>query len=203
MLRFVVLGFVAAACGGLAVALVSSTACVVAPPPELPELPEERPTILHESLVPPSDQILVELPGQFLVPVELVDSNQSFQWDVFVDYNPCVGASCPPTAPALYPTTVPAGPDTLDGGVVIVPFSLGPLDPSLCHRIDFLVAHQFDPGSARTWDSVGGDIATWIYNPGGQPNGCPIYDAGAFQDGAFPPSDAGLPIVPESGTGDP
>jgi len=76
------------------------------------------------------------------------------------------------------------------------------LDDSLCHRIDFLVAHQFDPGSAHTWDSVGGDIVSWFFNPGGNPNGCPLYDAGALQDGAFPSADTGadgLPVVPESG----
>jgi hypothetical protein len=203
MLRFVVLGFIAAACTGVTLALVTSTGCIVAPPPDLPELPVERPTILHEAVVPPADQILAELPSEFVVPVELVGPDQSFVWDVFVDYDPCVGASCEPTPPARFPQMVQPAPGTLDGGIAIVSFSLDPLDPSLCHRIDFLVAHQFDPGSARTWDSVGGDIVTWIYNPGGQPNGCPIYDAGAFQDGAFPPNDSGLPVVPESGTGDP
>jgi len=206
MLRFAALGLVAAASVCLMVALLMSTACIVAPPPELAQLPAQRPTILHEAVVPPSDQILADA-GEFVVPVELADPNQSFEWDVFVDYDPCLGASCTPTAPALYPQLVQPTPGTLDGGVAIVSFALtSPLDPALCHRIDFLVAHQFDPGSPRTWDSVGGDIVTWFDNAGGGPNGCPIYDAGALQDGAFPPSDAGLdglPVVPESGTGDP
>jgi hypothetical protein len=49
----------------------------------------------------------------------------------------------------------------------------------------------------------GGDIATWLWDPAGTvPCDLVVYDAGALQDGAFPPADAGadaLPVVPESG----
>jgi hypothetical protein len=79
-------------------------------------------------------------------------------------------------------------------------------DPSLAHRIDFLVGHSFSVQAPHTWDSVGGDIVTWTYNPGGSASGFPLYDAGALQDGAFPPADApsdGVLITPESGAGDP
>jgi hypothetical protein len=201
------LGLIGGACGCMAIAFVTATACVVAPPGQLAQLPPHRPTILHDAVYPPTDQILTEMPTEFLVPVELDDPDQSFWWDVFVDYNPCNEQNdCQPTAPTVDPTLVTPTPGTLDGGVVIVPVpQITGLDPTVCHRIDFLVANQFTPDSPHTWDSIGGDIVTWFYNSGGGPNGCPLYDAGAFQNGAFPPADAaaeGLPVVPDSG-GDP
>jgi hypothetical protein len=101
--------------------------------------------------------------------------------------------------------TFTPSPATLDGGVVVIDFDPPTdLDPSRCHTIDFLVAHQFAPGLPHTPDSVGGDIVTWTYDPGGAiPCSLLVYDAGSVQDGAFPPTDAGaeaLPAVPESGT---
>jgi hypothetical protein len=208
MFRFMAIGLAAAACGSLAFAMATTSACVTAPPPELPQLAAQRPTILHDAVVPPTDQILAQLPTEFVVPVQLGDPDQSFEWDVFVDYNPCADPNgCQPTPPAIYPQLVQPTAGSLDGGVALVSFAASTdLDPSLCHRIDFLVAHQFDPGSAHTWDSTGGDIVSWFYNAGGGPNGCPVYDAGKVQDGAFPPVEAGgdaLPVIPESGTGDP
>jgi len=205
MSSFMAIGLVAAAGGCWVLAVATTSACVTAPPSELPQLSNERPTILHDAVVPPTDQILSELPGEFVVPVELDDPDLSFEWDVFVDYNPCASPTgCQPTPPAIYPELVQPTPGTLDGGVALVSFAgMTDLDPSLCHRIDFLVAHQFDPDSPHTWDSVGGDIVTWFFNPGGGPNGCPVYDAGKLQDGAFPSSDEGtdgLPVIPESGT---
>jgi len=205
MARLLALGLAAAAC--VAVAMLLATACITAPPPQLPEEVEHRPTILHESVVPPTDQILSSLPSEFLVPVVLEDPNETFEWDVFIDYNACADPStCTPTSPLTPPgvVTQKPTPGTLDGGVVVVPFDPpADLGTTQCHRIDFLVAHQFDQGTPHTWDSVGGDIVTWFYNAGGGPNGCPVYDAGSLQDGAFPPADAGaeaLPAVPESGT---
>lgn len=208
MLRFLALGLVAAACGCIAATVLTSTACVTAPPPQLPEVAGHRPTILHDAVQPPTTVILGALPSEFVVPVELDDPSETFEWDFFVDYNPCANpASCQETQPVQGVHTVTPTPGTLDGGVVIVAFT-PPTDltTSQCHRIDFLVAHTFDPRSAHTWDSVGGDIVTWFYNPGDVPCDLFVYDAGSVQDGAFPPADAGsegLPVVPESGTGNP
>jgi hypothetical protein len=204
MLRFHLIGLAAATCACAAIALAAATACITAPPPDLAQPGVHRPTILHEAVQPPPDQILAELPPEFAVPIELDDPNQSFQWDVFLDYDPNVLSN---SKPLLYPQTVQPTPGTVDGGILLVDFfpsdSNGvPPDPSLCHRIDFLVAHAFNESSPRTWDSVGGDIVSWLYNPG-DPAGCPVYDAGALQDGAFPAPEASpdaLPIVPESGT---
>lgn len=200
-LRFSAIGLVVAGCACAAVAFSTSTACITAPPPDLPTPPPHRPTILHESVVPPTDQILARLPtAGFVVPVQLEDPNQSFEWEVFVDYDPVQSPN-----PAIFTPVLPT-PDTVDGGIYTVdfppPIVPQPPDPGRCHRIDFLVAHHFDSASPHTWDSVGGDIVTWLYNPGGSPGGCPVYDAGSLQDGAFPAPDAPpdtLPIVPESG----
>jgi hypothetical protein len=203
-LRFSALSLIAAGCACAAIAAATSTACITAPPPDLPQAPAHRPTILHDSVVPPPDQILPSLPGEFVVPVQLDDPNESFACEMFLDYDP-VQAPDPYFTKQVQPT-----PDTVDGGIYLVdgipPTDPAP-DPSQCHRIDFLVAHSFDPQSQHAWDSIGGDIVTWIYNPGGSPGGCPVYDAGALQDGAFPPAVADappdvLPFVPESG-GDP
>ena len=153
-------------------------------------------------------EILTELPSEFVVPIQLDDGDETYQWDLFVDYNPCdLSLGCQPSGPAIFPQTVAPTPGTIDGGISIVDVQLpSTIDATSCHRIDFLVAHQFNGSLPHIWDSIGGDIVTWFYNAGGGTNGCPDYDAGAFQDGAFPPADAGsdtLPVTPESGTGDP
>jgi hypothetical protein len=207
MLRFPALGLAtaAAACACIAVAIGASTACLTAPPPDLSQQPVHRPTILHDAVQPPPDQILAAIPVEFLVPVELDDPNQSFQWDVFVDYDPEANPN-----PVFFPTLVQPTPGTVDGGIATVDFSLqhlagSALDAARCHRIDFLVAHAFNNTSPHAWDSIGGDLVSWLYNPGGDPAGCPVYDAGSLQDGAFPAPDAppdGLPVVPESGPGE-
>ena len=206
MLRALTLGFVAAACAGIAAAMLVSTACITAPPPKLPAEVEHRPTILLESVQPPYNQILPQLPGEFIVPVVLEDPDETFQWDVFIDYNACADPStCAPTQPLGGITPVNPTPGTVDGGVVLVYFPPPTgLDPSRCHTIDFVVAHQFETGLPHTPAPPGGDLVTWIYDPGGSvPCSLLVYDAGSVQDGAFPPADAGtdaLPAVPESGT---
>jgi hypothetical protein len=160
-------------------------ACFTAPPPDLPAESITRPTILGSSAFPPEGTLLTELPaGDFVVPVQ-VGASGSFEWDVFVD------------GTVLYAPSQPMSLDNSDGGIVAVPFPLseGDFQPGRCpHRIEFFVAHQFDPSSPRTPQSYGGDSIAWTY----EPVGCLNYDAG---DGAFP-QDAGLdalPIAPESG----
>jgi hypothetical protein len=186
----------AAACTCLGAAIASLASCLTAPPPDLPALPLHRPTILHDAVVPPSDQVLTELPVDgFVVPVVLEDPNEFFVWDVFVNY-PDDGTS-PVTPPGV--TIVTPTPGTTDGGVVTVGFpSPGKdkiPDPSACNRIDFVVAHQFNSSSLHTPDSTGGDVVTWLYSTGG-PSACiATYDAG---DGAFfEAAPDGLPVAPQ------
>jgi hypothetical protein len=89
MLRALTLGLVAAACATIAVGIVASTACITAPPPPLPTELEHRPTIQHQSLRPPEGVPFPDLPTEFVVPVLLEDPGETFQYDVFVDYNDC------------------------------------------------------------------------------------------------------------------
>ncbi len=209
MLRALTLGLVAAACATIAVGIVVSTACITAPPPPLPTELEHRPTIQRAS-VQPSVEVFSQLPtGGFIVPIQLEDPNESFQWDVFVDYSACTNppdctmATSPVTPPGIQTETPTPG--TLDGGVVLVSFDSPPgLDLSQCHWIDFEVAQQFLPGLPHSPNpTVGGDSFLWLYEPAGVTCSSVVYDAGSLQDGAFPPADAGaeaLPVVPESGT---
>ncbi|HEX3344434.1 MAG TPA: hypothetical protein VHS09_07660 [Polyangiaceae bacterium] len=208
MLRSVALGLVAAACGCLSVGMLVSTACITAPPPQLPAEVEHRPTILRDS-VTPSGLVLSQLPtGGFIVPVVLEDPNQTFEWDIFIDYNACsdsqncTTATPPRTPPGIIVVTPTPG--TVDGGVVEVSFdSPTDLDPSRCHSIDFIVASRFLSGQPHTPDpNVGGDSVRWIWDPDGTtPCDLFVYDAGALQDGAFPLDAASesLPAIPESG----
>src|SRR5581483_5092743 len=153
-----------------AIAVSASTACITAPPPDLPPQGAHRPTIQQESVQPPPSQILTALPSEFVVPVVLIDPDQSFEWEVFVDYDPIAA----PNPIILQP--VSPSPDTVDGGVALVSFNVSSqqADASRCHVIEFLVAHAFNPSTPHTWDSLGGDLVTWIYNPGGGPGGCPV-----------------------------
>lgn len=193
----------ATAAGACAVAAVASLgACLTAPPGGLPSLPLHRPTILHDAVVPPTDQVMGQLPADhvFLVPVVLEDPNEFFEWDVFINY---VDHN---SQPRYIPTPVTPTPGTLDGGVVTVQFTLDEgdfSDPTACNRIEFIVAHQFNQSSEHTPDSTGGDIVTWLYSTGGPAACVETYDAG---DGAFVDAGAGgdgLPVVPQEGGGDP
>ena len=185
---------------------VAAAACIVAPPPDLPAQTANRPTILHDAVVPPTDGILTaaQLPENgaltFLVPVVLDDPSQAFAWEVFVDYDAYTNSR-----PALSPEKVEPTPGTLDGGAVVVAFSLnfndGNLAAPYCHRIEFIVADSFS--AFHVPDSIGGDSVVWLYNGAGGTTGCPPYDASAFVEGGLPASDAPserLPIVPESGS---
>ncbi len=174
----------AAACtAGMAVAS-GMPACITAPPPEVPQLPPEGPTILHNSVMPPTNQNLVALPpdGSFSVPIVL-GRPTPFEWEVYVDFDPKdVNTKQRPTTSET--------PGAMDGGIYDLTFLLGPTelgDPNACHRILFAVAANFK--SPYSPDALGSDSVMWWYVPNG-PNGCIELDAGALQDGAFPPVDA-------------
>lgn len=178
-----------AACASAVASGIAAASCITAVPPSLPEILNQRPAILHDAVVP-AEGPLAKWPhdNTFLVPVELDVPNESFVYDVFVDY-------VPPNQGLLIP---PSGPTTPpDGGISIVQFTLTPddlPDPEVCpHRIEFLVAHAFNGLlSKHTPDSFGGDIVTWEW-----PSACPSYDAG---NGTFPDAQLdSLPVAPEAG----
>jgi hypothetical protein len=175
------------AMAAVVIATCAIGACIVAdPPPDIPAPPPHHPTILHGSVVPPTTQVLSDPSAAnltFEVPVELEDPNASFEWNVFVDYDPHLNLS-PSFGRRESPDLT-----QVDGGVRIIEFSITPPDPSSCHVIEFVVALEFSVGSGHTPDQYGGDTVSWFYNPSGDPGGCATYDAGGL-DGAVP-SEAG------------
>ncbi len=182
---------------GLSIA-VGVSACLTAPPPPVPEIPQQRPQILQASVFPPADQDLTALPpdGQFIVPLLISQPDQSFEFEVYVDFNPGVDNNLgDETGERSYGNEIPA---TLDGGIFSVSFTLQPNqlgDPNACHLIQFLVAHSFDltasstlTASPHTPDTLGSDIVTWHYVPNPL-NGCLEYDAGlASRTARFQPT---------------
>jgi hypothetical protein len=82
-------------------------------------------------------------------------------------------------------------------GILVVNFHIPVPDPATgCHTIEFFAVHQFavvEGGPIPLYhvpDGVGSDSVTWFYAPGGGLDGCPVYDAGIFEDGATPPDSA-------------
>ncbi|MGH7270998.1 MAG: hypothetical protein ACREJ3_11260 [Polyangiaceae bacterium] len=178
---------------GVALGASLQAACVTAPPPDLPVAPKHRPTILHDSLVPPANTPILQgtwpADDTFLVPIELDDPGESYCFQVFEDYEP-YAAGGQATTPVRQACATPP-PSAIDGGITIVSFTLSPSDPPLdlgqCHRVEIVVANTFR--SVHTPDAIGGDSVTWIFVPGTGP-GCPVVDAGAFEDGGIPNGDA-------------
>jgi hypothetical protein len=175
------------------------SACIVAPPAELPPAVASRPTILHGSVSPPPYLALTSWDGgtPFFVPVQLSDVNQSFVWDVFVDYDG------DPLSRARVASEVQPDPAQLDAGVYPLTFMLDPteapaIDLSFCHTIEMFVGNenvQTQMGIAyHVFDSAGYDSVAWTWNP----PGCyaPSPDAGAQATDA---SEDFLPIPPGQG----
>jgi hypothetical protein len=167
---------------------VAGLAACITPPPEWTNPPPTRPVILDDEVEPPLTQLLQTLPeGGFIVPVLVADPLETFSYSIFVDYDPDNNpgqASLGVVSPGSTQYTVKFQ----------APLQL---TAAACHRLDFLVMHDFarlTDGAVlpHTPDSVGGDQITWFYLPGGSPNGCPGYDAGlpssdASPDGVGPP----------------
>lgn len=169
--------------GAVALALVMVLgACIIAQSSgDVPRLPETRPTIVHPEVVPPTGGILTRWPPFFIVPVELSDPTAPFAYGVFVDYNPLTGAGR-----IAGEDLVPYDQQSLATRVrtleIAIPQDLARTSDR-CHVIEVVVALRFnattDTKNAHTPASPpGGDSVSWIYNPGGDPSGCPRLDAG-------------------------
>ncbi len=179
---------------GLARAVVSLVSlvggCIIAEPPQdLPPLPAFHPVIMRGSVVPPANRILTVFPQKFVVPVELVDPTVTFQWRVFIDYNPQTGDFIKDRGVSKY------DPHSAPGGVRVLEVSLPAPDeggPVTCHTIEFLVAGgfrgDFEGRQAHTPDNAGGDSVVWFYAPAGDTRSCPLYDPKPVQ----PSTDAAL-----------
>jgi len=173
--RLVAVGSVAT----LVLAVTAQQACVLAQSSgDVPRLPETRPTILHQSVVPSTSAILTRFPEFFIVPVEMSDPKVDLASAAFVDYNPLTGDGLVdgPRATQSDLASLTTRVRTL---TVTVP---EPTELGRCHVIEVVVALRFrstlDPKNAHTPDEPGGDSVTWIYNPSGDVNGCPTLDAG-------------------------
>jgi hypothetical protein len=195
-LRVRVAALVAATSLVLYAAAAAVSACITVPPPDLPEPRLVGPTALHNSVVPPEGILLTWPPdATFIVPVKMDNPTETFVYNVFTDYYDV------PPGTQSYPQRVASGggPNAPDGGISLMMFMLKAPKTSTCpHRIDFVVAHQFNQNSDRVWDNYGGDIVTWSYYPSGEPV-CSDYDSG---DGSFPEASFdGFPLPPEVGGG--
>jgi hypothetical protein len=194
-LRVRIAALVAATSLVLCAVAAAVSACISVPPPDLPEPRFVSPTIHHDAVFPPEGDLLMwPADKTFIVPVEMDNPNETFLWRVFIDYYDVA-------PPSQYPGYVNSGggPSAPDGGISLIRFQRPPPPTSTCpHRIDFVVAHEFNMSSPRIPDSVGGDIVTWYYYPSGQPF-CSDYNAG---DGSFPEASFdGLLVPPETGGG--
>jgi hypothetical protein len=163
--------------------------CVTVPPPDVAATPLHPPIIEHDAVLPPEGETLSTWPKTLWIPIELFDSDESFEYAVFVDYTTAT------TAPDIGPVLVRPPPPEIDGGIYLLEVETPgvPLD-GLCHKLEVVVAHSFSTVSVHSPDSVGGDSVWWWYGP----DGCPTVWQ---QDGAFP-ADApyeGVQLVPDSG----
>ena len=156
-------------------AVASVAACITAPPPDLPVLPDQRPSIEHTAVFP-REGVLTQWPdgGEFTIPVSMAKPGELFSYEVIYDHG---------TSSQVDQIGITQAPVIPDGGTEILPITLKPpADTSVCpHQIEFLVAARF--ASDGTFDAIGGDVAQWTYFANGTPTGCPPYEAGT---GAFP-----------------
>jgi hypothetical protein len=177
--------------GGTMGGLSGLPSCIIAEgSPPLPAVPNVRPTIVRSSTIPRSDRVLVSLPDEFIVGVEMVNVDESFDWKLFLDYE----------AADLTSEPIRRGTDLGRGRARQIRVQVAPEtapDKALCHVFELVVAKQFrstDGISVRT--PLGGadadlgeplsDSVLWYYSPSGDLRGCPVYE------GMVSPRDAGV-----------
>ncbi len=165
---------VVASVGALCAALAAG-ACLIAPPPDLPVLPDQAPSIMHEAVSPPEGVIVdwAQSGMEFSIPVSMAKPGEAFFYEVIYDRNT--------SNPNIFVHQTLA-PVIADGGTEILTVTLKPPSGQVCpHRIEFFVAARFQ--SDGMFNAVGGDVALWTYFANGFPSGCPAFDAGT---GDFP-----------------
>ncbi len=152
--------------------------CVIAtPPPDIPALPN-RPAILHNDVVPPPSRVLASWPDTLVVPVQLVDSEATFEWRVYVDYDPHFGhAGTPPhvdgvSAPQAVGGAVRQLSIALDPGAILIDSLV-----STCHIIELIVAPKFASNVEHTPEGEG-DSVVWFLSSGNDLSACVRYSAG-------------------------
>lgn len=168
------------------------TACIIAEPPsDPPRLPTTRPTIIRTSVFPPASNIIGVWPGTFIVPVELSDPTVSFDYSVWIDFNPGTGEGLVDFRTSSFNQT--------NGRVRRLEVAIQAPTDDRCHVVEVLVALVFEGRSgvgAHAPLAPGGDVVSWIYNPNGDTTGCPRLDAGISlrtEDAGADGGDSGLP----------
>ncbi len=163
--------------GGALVAVMAGVACITAPPPDLPQLPDQPPSIDHDAVFPPQGPLTEWPDGGFTIPVRMAKPGEAFFYTLMYDYG------TPIQSFPVLERQVSALPDGGEELISLAGFK-PPNDTRVCpHHIEFVVAARFLPGGT-TPNAVGGDVVAWTYIPAGTPVGCPAYDAGtgAFDD---------------------
>ncbi len=120
------------------------------------------------------------------MPVELADPTIEFRYASFIDYNPLTGDGLVEEAATSVYEVSNNSSNTVGRTRTVTITIPQPLETDRCHTIEVVVALRLasdgdltgDPKLRHTPLAPGGDIATWFYNPSGDPGGCPSLDAG-------------------------
>ena len=167
-----------AAVAACVIVIVAQDACILAQPSgQVLRIPETRPTILHASTVPSETSVLTRWPQTFVVPVELLDPTVRIAYAGFIDFD-----SFRNDGLVVSPSHSDFEQANTVGGTRTIAVAMPEPDPGRCHKVEIVVALRLasedDAKHSHTPDAPGGDIATWFYNPTGNPAGCPSLDAG-------------------------
>lgn len=159
-------------------ALCAQTSCIIATSPnDYPPIVPERPTIIEGSVVPSNQRVLGAFPSEFLVPVRVLDVQSTFEWRVFVDFDPLAPNENAITRGTSAPGQEDTDPENPFYGIRRLHIQIAaPSDLSTCHTIQLQVGASFARNDARTinaGDPLQRDQITWFYSPGGDLAGCP------------------------------
>jgi hypothetical protein len=150
--------------------------CIIAEPPsDPPRLPNTRPTIVRGSVVPPASNIIGRWPDKFIVPVELSDPTVSFEYSVWIDFNPATGEGLVDWRTSTFAQ------ENTTARIRRLEITLGAPSDDRCHVVEVLVALRLvaqEGSGAHAFNPPGGDVVAWTYNPSGDTSGCPLLDAG-------------------------
>ncbi len=152
-------------------------ACVLSEPSPIVKPGVRRPTILHGQEFPTTSRVLLEDPGTFYVPVEVVDPETTYEWDVLLDF---------PALSEAQARVIGLG-RTIAGSasrpnVEAIAFDLDErLKDGRCHQITFRVGLSLAPNNPASVDS---DLSTWFFVPSGKTSACVPFDGG-LPDGGY------------------